>query len=77
MAAAVTALNCPVRIFLKYSEPAAPEAVCANYSARLKIAGKVAGVDRPVAVSELLTPDGPQPMSVILPWGFGPDDLPQ
>ena len=26
---------------------------------------------------ELLTPDGPQPMSVILPWGFGPDDLPQ
>lgn len=51
MAAAVTALNCPVRIFLKYSEPAAPEAVCANYSARLKIAGKVAGVDRPVAVS--------------------------
>lgn len=51
MAAAVTALNCPVRIFLKYSEPAAPEAVCANYSARLKITGKVAGVDRPVAVS--------------------------
>ena len=26
---------------------------------------------------QLLTPDGPQPMSVILPWGFGPDDLPQ
>jgi cytidine deaminase len=26
---------------------------------------------------ELLTPDGPQPMSVILPWGFGPDDLPK
>ena len=26
---------------------------------------------------ELLTPEGPQPMSVILPWGFGPDDLPQ
>jgi len=26
---------------------------------------------------ELLTPEGPQPMSVILPWGFGPDDLPK
>jgi cytidine deaminase len=26
---------------------------------------------------QLLTPDGPRPMSVILPWGFGPDDLPQ
>ena len=26
---------------------------------------------------QLLTPDGPQPMSVILPWGFGPDDLPK
>jgi cytidine deaminase len=26
---------------------------------------------------QLLTPDGPQPMSVILPWGFGPEDLPQ
>jgi len=26
---------------------------------------------------QLLTPDGPQPMSVILPWGFGPEDLPK
>ena len=24
---------------------------------------------------QLLTPSGPQNMSVILPWGFGPDDL--
>ena len=24
---------------------------------------------------QLLTPSGPQDMSVILPWGFGPDDL--
>ena len=24
---------------------------------------------------QLLTPSGPQYMSVILPWGFGPDDL--
>lgn len=24
---------------------------------------------------QLLTPEGPQPMSVILPWGFGPEDL--
>ena len=23
----------------------------------------------------LMTPDGPLPMSVILPWAFGPDDL--
>jgi cytidine deaminase len=23
----------------------------------------------------LMTPDGPSPMSVILPWAFGPDDL--
>jgi cytidine deaminase len=23
----------------------------------------------------LLTPDGPQTMRTILPWGFGPDDL--
>ena len=51
MAAAVTGLNCPVRLFLKFAEPADPEAVCGNYSARLKITGKVAGVDRPVAVS--------------------------
>ena len=26
---------------------------------------------------QLLTPDGPQTMSVILPWGFGPEDLPK
>lgn len=26
---------------------------------------------------QLLTQDGPQPMSVILPWGFGPEDLPK
>jgi len=51
MAAAVTGLNCPVRLFLKSAEPADPEAVCGKYSARLKISGKVAGVDRPVAVS--------------------------
>lgn len=24
---------------------------------------------------ELLTPNGPEKMSVILPWGFGPEDL--
>jgi cytidine deaminase len=24
---------------------------------------------------QLLTPSGPQTMSVMLPWGFGPDDL--
>ena len=26
---------------------------------------------------QLLTPDGPKTMSVILPWGFGPEDLPK
>ncbi|MBM3656264.1 MAG: cytidine deaminase [Actinobacteria bacterium] len=26
---------------------------------------------------QLLTPSGAQPMSVMLPWGFGPDDLDQ
>lgn len=24
---------------------------------------------------QLMTPDGPQPMSAMLPWGFGPKDL--
>ena len=24
---------------------------------------------------QLMTPDGPQPMSLMLPWGFGPEDL--
>ena len=24
---------------------------------------------------QLMTPDGPQPMSTMLPWGFGPEDL--